>query len=124
MEEWEGEKLPPISLDEVTVALRGFKGCTGVGHYGWHPRVLAQLPDEGLRCITKLLELVEVCWVWPNSMKEVDMVRIAKETGGQILIGILVTIYRLWGKVRRPACIRWEAAHNDGTDFATTGQSA
>ena len=33
-------------------------------------------------------------------------------------------MYRIWGKVRREACVEWEAAHNDGTDYAVAGQSA
>ena len=52
------------------------------------------------------------------------MIRLPKEAGGHRLIGILATLYRVWGKVRRAVCEKWERRHNDGTDYATGGQSA
>ena len=122
--DWAAAELPPITVDDIRLALKGFKVGTGTGHCGWHPRVWAQLPEEGLVCLGKLLELVEEGKVWPNQMRDIDLLRIAKESGGHRLIGILPTLYRLWGKIRRPACVQWEGDHNDGSDFAVTGQSA
>ena len=123
-EPWEAEEMAPLELEDVVSALKGFKQCTGVGFCGWHPKVLAQLPEEGLRCVLKLLQTAEAGWVWPESLRNVDMVRIPKESGGHRLIGILPTLYRLWGKFRRLECVKWGTANNDGSDFAVAGQSA
>ena len=124
MEAWDAEELAPLVLEDVKAAVKSFKEGTGVGFCGWHPRVLSQLPDEGMKCVLKLLELAEAGWVWPEAMRNADMVRIPKESGGHRLIGILPTLYRIWGKLRRPDCVKWEAANNDGTDFAVAGQSS
>ena len=124
MQDWEAEALAPITLEEVKAALRSFKEHTGVGFCGWHPRVLAQLPEEGMKCVWKLLQMAEMGAVWPEVMRNVDMVRIPKESGGHRLIGLLPTLYRLWGKLRRPDCVSWEDENNDGTDYAVSGQSA
>ena len=61
---------------------------------------------------------------WPKSMRNIDLIRLLKEGGGHRLIGLLPSLYRLWGKIRRPLCQEWEHENKDAGDFAAEGQSA
>ena len=122
--DWEGADMAPITADDVAMAVKSFKGCTSKGYCGWHPKLWAQLPKQGLECLAKVLQLVEAGRAWPNSIRNINLIRIIKDSGGHRLIGILSSLYRVWGKVRRPACVEWESAHCDGSDYAMPGKSA
>ena len=122
--DWGSMELAPIEKGMIQAAAKSFKHETAVGFCGWHPRTWQQLPDSGLSATASLLMLIEKARCWPDDLRNINLVRLQKEGGGHRLIGLLTSLYRLWGKIRRPACGDWEGDNGDRNDFATAGQSA
>ena len=121
---WESPEAPEITKGMVKEAAGQFKHHTAKGFCGWHPRAWNQLPEDGLQATANLIMLIEQARCWPADFSNIDLVRLQKEGGGHRLIGLLPSLYRLWGKIRRSLCVDWEAQHKDESDFAVAGQSA
>ena len=123
-DEWEGPGLPVITGDMVKGAARSFKDRTAQGHCGWHPKVFAQLPDVGLQATAELMMLIEKARRWPEGLTSIDLMRLQKDGGGHRLIGLLPSVFGVWGKIRRALCAEWEEHHREPCDFAVAGNSA
>ena len=105
------EELPIISPDMIDEAIKKFAGSTAVGCDDLHPKLLLQVSTPGKWAIGALFRRCEQLQCWPtDSMMHLLMAAVPKPTGGHRLIGILPTLLRVWGRVRRPLADQWEAA--------------
>ena len=60
---------------------------------------------------------------WPAQMLHLIMVALAKPSGGTRLIGVLPTLLRVWGRIRRPLADAWEGRTPHHIFWGTAGKS-
>ena len=58
----------------------------------------------------------------PRQIERVLVALLPKASGGFRPIGLFPSLYRLWGRVRRPMAARWEQSHS--RDYFAAGQYA
>eukprot|EP00959_Pyramimonas_sp_CCMP1952_P449246 9406617-Pyramimonas_sp.AAC.1 len=75
------------------------------------PRSIDVISDLGLHMVAKLLTRCEDMCCLPDSRLQTRLVRLAKPNGGHRLIGLINTLVRIWGRLRRPLSKRWELQH-------------
>ncbi len=93
-------RLPPITVDRVIKWARRFRGDTGMGSDTLRPRHIALLSRDALAALVLLLTAIEGDQQWPNTLRGVAAVALAKKSGGSRLIGVTGAVYRLWAKIR------------------------
>ena len=71
-----------------------------------------------------ILNDIENCKAWPGYTYYNIIVLMGKPTGGTHLIALMIMIYRLWTKIRRPEIDAWETAWAGPWDVAAKGSSA
>ncbi len=116
--------LAAISVEQFRTVCLTFSRWTGLGSDGWHPRHWNQLGDMACESLIALLTLIETLLVWPGATREIVFARIPKEGGGHRLIGLMTSLYRVWTKLRRPYCTKWEGDHARSWDYASSGKGA
>ena len=121
---WESETLQSITEEDVRRALKRFQWRTGVGMCGWNPKDWEKLSDEGISSFTRVFNLFERSRTWPGTVLNTILVRIPKPGRGHRLIGLLVTLFRVWGKVRREYCQEWEDRNRKEYDYACKQRGA
>ena len=102
---------PPITPSQLRAASRRFRRTTAQSLDGFHPSHYQHISDEGLQAIADLLSAIEARGVWPRQLRFVQIVLIPKPKGGFRPIGLMSSLYRLWGALRRPVLGAWEATH-------------
>ena len=95
----------------IDQALLKFKAKTATGTDDLIPRALFHLSLAGKWALAALFMRCERLQLWPSvAMVNLIMAGIPKASGGCRLIGILPTLLRLWGRIRRPISDAWEAS--------------
>ena len=118
------DALPRLQPQYLRATSLAFNIRSAQSTDGFHMRHYALLDDEGLSALAIILEAIESIGWLPPQLRLVLVLLIEKATGGLRPIGIFVSLYRLWGKARRPICDKWEAG-NDRIYFAAgKGRSA
>ncbi len=105
------DELHMLTPDHLRETARSFPWKTACTYDGFHPRQIADLPDEALAALAILLQAVEVSGQWPPQVSLVMTPLLPKPKGGFRPIGLMAGIYRVWAKARRAAADEWEAAH-------------
>jgi len=82
---------------------------SAVSYDGFHMRHFQHLSDESLEVLVLRLSLAERSGILPTQLSAVMVALLAKEKGGFRPIGIFPSVYRLWGRARRPLAEAWEA---------------
>ena len=78
--------------------------------WGFHPRSLESLSDQGLECLALLFAKCEEFGCWGQELITL-LVRLPKPDGEARLIGLIDTLVRVWGRARRPLSAAWEHEH-------------
>ncbi len=73
-----------------------------------------------LQALCRILMAVELLGAWPDCIRLVLIVLLAKAEGGKRPIGLLPTIVRVWMRVRSPLARRWRTGLQD-CDFLYGG---
>ncbi len=89
-----------------------FKERTLVAFDGVAMRHYALLSDEALEALADIMLVVEYLGHLPGQLRFTAMPLIAKARGGHRAIASLVSLYRLWSRLRREEARKWEAAHD------------
>ena len=116
--------LPTITETDVAEAAATFKRATSVGAGDFPPRLVASLSSPLRRCIATFLNEVERIGERPAAIAAALIHLIPKPSGGRRPIGVLPSIVRLWGRVRKPIMQRWVRENARTYDWATHGRSA
>ncbi len=124
MREARENPLAGVDVTTMRAACSSFCVHTALGLDGWHPRLWAWLCDDGCSCLLALLRAIEMALMWPADVRQIVFARIPKEAGGHRLIGLLTSLYRVWAKLRRPLCQKWEDGYCRGWDYASKGAGA
>ncbi len=93
-------RLPPITVDRIIKWARRFRGDTGMGGDALRPRHIALLSRDALAALVLILTAIEGDQQWPNTLRGVAAVALAKKSGGSRLIGVTGAVCRLWAKIR------------------------
>ena len=104
-----GERPARPSVEQARQALATFKEVTSLSFDNLHPRHLLALDDDGIECLLDVIEFVERVATWPRAINK--MVFIGKREGGVRPIALIVSVLRVWAKLRRDVAQTWEAAH-------------
>ncbi len=102
-------RATPAQLREASLT---FKERTLVAFDGVAMRHYALLSDEALETLADILLVVEYLGHLPGQLRFTVMPLIAKARGGHRAIASLVSLYRLWSRLRREEARKWEAAHD------------
>ena len=98
---------------------------TGVGTDHVRPRQIGLLSDEALEWLITIFCLAEKWGLLPIIASYTILVGISKPEGGERLIGLLTTFYRIWTRVRRPIVKQWAETTGKRQYFAVgSGLSA
>ncbi len=92
--------LEPITGQRVLRAARRFKGSTGLGVDHLRPRHLALLTDAAREALARLFNVIEMRRRWPDLLRRVTAIARAKKAGGSRLLGLAITLYRVWTRIR------------------------
>ena len=113
--------LPEISLSDLDEAIKLYSPSSGTGVDCINPRVFGLLPDDMRRALIELLRLWESTCVLPAEWPTL-VVFIPKATGGERPIGLVTSLLRLWGKLRRAQADAWESSHNSSFCWGVAGK--
>ena len=102
------QPLPRPSVSQVRRASKGFKEFTGIGCDDWHPRHVGMLSDDAIEAFISLLMAMERQGIAPEQVQVLLIVFLDKPDGGKRPIGLLASILRIWGKLRRSYANEWE----------------
>ncbi len=103
--------LPRPSAAEVREAARTFSAATSDTYDGFHMRHYDLLGDAALGIVAAFMEVAELLGGLPEQLRLIPMPLIGKARGGHRAIASLVSLYRLWARVRRPYAQEWEEAN-------------
>ncbi len=96
------------SIEQFRRAARSFPRKTGVGVEGITPSDFDALDDDGIEsCISVLLACEAIGYI-PKLLALVIVKMIPKKDGGRRPIGLMPSLYRIWGKVRADDVRDWE----------------
>jgi hypothetical protein len=96
------EQLPRPSASALRGAASSFSWDTGVGSDCFKPRWFALLSDEALEWLISIYMYCEKVGRLPSQANFTVLVGIPKPAGGERLIGLLSSFYRVWVRLRRP----------------------
>ncbi len=68
------------------------------------------LSAELLQCLSGLLRAYEALGAWPQTLANLIMRLLPKDTGGFRTIGLFRTLFRVWAKCRATVLAEWAAA--------------
>ncbi len=106
------DPLPRPTPQDIRDAANSFSKTTVVAYDGMALRHYAMLSDEGLYIIADIIEIAETVGGLPSQLDLTEMPMIAKPRGGHRAVATLVSIYRLWAKLRKPYVTAWEVSHD------------
>ncbi len=92
--------LPPIDERRIWRSARAFRGSTGIALDWLRPRHVAWLSRGARAALARVLNEIEKAGRWPGILREVLAVALPKKGGGARLIGLLISIYRIWARLR------------------------
>ncbi len=104
--------LPRVTPSEIRAAALSFRDGTLVAYDGVAMRQYALLSDEALEVLSDVIVVVERLGKLPEQLRFTVMPMIPKARGGHRAIASLVSLYRLWSRLRRDESRRWEAAND------------
>ncbi len=93
-------ELPVLDAERIDRASRKFKGTTGVGQDHLRLRQISWLSRGTKTALAKILTIIEQHMRWPAAARGTIAVALGKKGGGSRLIGIIVSLYRLWARIR------------------------
>ena len=111
-----------LTATQIRKACTSFPPHAAVGTDGLCPRHLALLPDVALDLLARLYSFSETHGTPLHVGANIVFLR--KPAGGERPIGILPTLYRVWGRCRRPLADQWESAHHRKYFWAAKGRSS
>ncbi len=103
--------LPRPTIDDIRSASRAFPADTATAYDGFAMRHYSLVSDAGLRTLSLVIVAMEGIGSLPPQFDALVMPMIGKERGGHRAITTATSLYRLWGRVRRPYSQEWEARH-------------
>eukprot|EP00959_Pyramimonas_sp_CCMP1952_P016614 352365-Pyramimonas_sp.AAC.1 len=74
-----------------------------------HPRSPGACSDAALETLALLHATCERLLCWPHDRALSRLVRLGKASGGNRFIALLITLVRIWDRLRRPISQDWEA---------------
>ena len=119
-----GHSFGQITKVKVIRGIKKLHKSTAVGIDQWSPAVWRDISPEAIAELVKLLNHVEAKVAWPAHIYHNLIVLMGKPAGGTRPIALMITIYRLWTKIRRPQIDFWEGAWAGPWDAAIKGSSA
>jgi hypothetical protein len=112
-----------LTLGQLTATLNSAPAKTGLGTDQWSVKAWASLPAEAKVELLKLLRDCERSLTWPAQLEHNVIALVPKPTGGERPIALTVSLYRLWGKMRKHLVSQWEDKHHGFWDTAIRGSS-
>ena len=96
-----GDTLPKLNLDQLDATLLTFPHSTGLGFDQLHPRSIRMLPR------TTRLRMLDLFHAWEEAPQILlilltTIVFLDKKTGGARPIGLIVSLLRIWSRLRQP----------------------
>ena len=116
--------LPTIPVECARRVVRSFRQYNGVGADLVPPKLFDVLSEVGLGIILMLLYAIERTLCWPSAVLINMLIRIPKPDGGTRLIGILASIVRIWGRLRRSLSAQWEGDYAHTAFWGGVGKSS
>ncbi len=109
---WDLPRIDPERLQEVS---RSFKKLTSQTYDGFHPVHYSMLSMDHIAILARFLESIERVGVFPSAMQVCLSTLIPKHKKDALQqstpfrgIGMLTSLYRVWGKVRQDEVRSWE----------------
>ncbi len=102
------EPLPTPTPAELRAASRSFRCNTATAYDGIPMRAYDLLSDAALNVVGVIFAIMETTGLLPMQLDMVEMPMIEKAKGGHRAVATLVSLYRLWAKVRKPMLTQWE----------------
>jgi hypothetical protein len=114
--------LPRVKLHELRRVLASWPAKAGLGVDLWVLQMLATLPDNALRMLLQIIQLIEEGH-YPMQILVVFIGLLPKPKGGERPIALTAMLYRVVIKLRRPIIGEWEDHHHGFWDSAVKGSS-
>ncbi len=93
---------------DIRAAARTFSTNTAVAYDGFAMRHYEWLSDGALNVLADIIELVERTGKLPPQLGAIAMPLLGKPRGGHRAVATFVSLYRLWGRLRRDQVRQWE----------------
>ncbi len=93
---------------DIRAAARTFSASTAVAYDGFAMRHYEWLSDGALHTLADIIELTERTGKLPPQLGAIAMPLLGKPRGGHRAIATFVSLYRLWGRLRRDQVRQWE----------------
>ncbi len=106
------EPLPRPTPSELRDTASSFSKETVVAFDGIALRHYPFLSDAALSVVADIIEVVETVGEFPSQLYLTEMPMIGKPRGGHRAVASLVSLYRLWAKLRKPVVTEWEVSND------------
>ncbi len=123
---WETTRTSPLQRPtpaELRAAARTFRRDTAVAFDGLPMRAYDLLSDAALGIVADIFAIMEATGRLPMQLALVEMPMIEKAKGGHRAVATLVSLYRIWAKVRKPLLTEWELRNDRPYLAAGKGRS-
>ncbi len=123
---WETTRTSPLqrpSPAELRAASRTFRRDTATAFDGVPMRAYDLLSDAALDIVADIFMIMEATGHLPMQLALVEMPMIEKTKGGHRAVATLVSLYRIWAKVRKPLLTQWELQNDRPYLAAGKGRS-
>ncbi len=103
--------LPKPSVEEIRESSKSFPHDTAVAYDGFAMRHYSIMSDECLGVLADLIMSMEAIGHMPPQLQALIMPMIGKDRGGHRAIATAISLYRLWGRIRKKYSQEWEDKH-------------
>ena len=107
---WEapGKTPPKPILASDLIKAKCFSAVTAQTYDGFHVHHWAHLREDAAEVVASMLNLIELQGAMPLSIRAMVTALLAKPKGGYRAIALMVSLYRVWAKIRRQEACEWE----------------
>ena len=112
------------SVDAYRNASLAYPAKKAKGSDLWEARLIGALPDQVLFFMLVCLRLAQWRGRWPSWFTVLYMAMLPKPDGGTRCVAKSLMQYRMWGCIRKPLRLRWEASEVEEWDLCRPGRSA
>ncbi len=112
---WRKGKATPLwrpEPGELRTIARTFRKDTVVAFDGVALRHYDMMSDEALGVVADIMEVMETVGALPSQLRLTEMPLLEKPRGGHRAVASLVSLYRLWAKLRKPVVTEWEVRND------------
>ena len=121
----QADQLPPITAQDVRLAVHSMSDKAGRGLDWWEPGAIKALPLPGLQGLADFYAATESTCLWAPQLACIAIALLPKpDPASDRPIALLPILCRLWSRCRKPYFTEWCVQHAGWWDTAVHGNSA